>query len=132
MAPQSTFGPVSDSFTPLAAEHRPRGRGRSNFAAAPTLEIIDSGLAAARRPPGMAEDLSYAALAEGLAAAFAAFSRASLARICDSVSCTLLSNTYCAGRWFDMSISGAIGPSVRRPFQAIIAACSGCCIIASA
>jgi hypothetical protein len=49
-----------------------------------------------------AEARAYAALAEVLAAvlatSLAAFSRASLSRICKSVSYTLLSNTYCAGR----------------------------------
>ena len=63
------------------------------------------------------DDGAYAALAE-VCAAFAAFSRASLARICDSVSCTWLSNTYCAGRWFSIGISGAIGPVVLTPRQA--------------
>jgi hypothetical protein len=50
---------------------------------------------------------------------FAAFSRASLARISDKRNCTWLSNTYCAGRWLERSISGAIGPSVRTPRQPI-------------
>src|ERR1700733_12628295 len=74
---------------------------------------------------------SYAALAE-VCAAFAAFSRASLARICDTVSCTWLSKTYCAGRWFSMAISGAIGPLVLMPRQATASALSGCFIMASA
>src|SRR5580692_6564073 len=73
----------------------------------------------------------YAALAD-VCAAFAAFSRASLARICDTVSCTWLSKTYCAGRWFSMAISGAIGPLVLIPRQATASALSGCFIMASA
>jgi len=67
---------------------------------------------------------AYAALAE-VCVAFAAFSRASLARSCDSVSCTWLSKTYCAGRWFSIGISGAIGPLVLIPRQAIASALSG-------
>src|SRR5580658_412257 len=74
---------------------------------------------------------AQAALAE-VCAAVAAFSRASLARICDSVSCTWLSKTYCAGRWFSIGISGAIGPLVLTPRQAIASALSGCFIMALA
>ena len=57
------------------------------------------------------------------APALAAFSRASLARISDSVCCTWPSNTYCAGRCLVERISGAISPSVLMPRRPIIIAC---------
>ena len=66
------------------------------------------------KPRIVAAKRCYSAATECGTCSFSACSRAWMS---PSIFCTWLEKTYCAGRWFCMSIYGAIAPVVRTPMR---------------